>query len=60
MTMRMIVLEMNVEIFKFVNNLNPDFMSNMFTTKQNARVWSHDLIIRNHNDATYDGKLWEF
>ena len=38
MTMRMIVLEMNVEIFKFVNNINPDFMSNMFKTKQNARV----------------------
>ena len=38
MTMRMIVLEMNVEIFKFVNNINPDFMSNMFTTKQIARV----------------------
>ena len=57
MTMRAIVLAMSIEIFKFVNNINPDFMSNIFTTKQNARLRPHGLSVRNHNTATYDGKL---
>ena len=60
MTMRMIVLEMSVEIFKFVKNINLDYMSNMFTTKENARVRSHVLIIRNHINATYGKKLSQF
>ena len=34
------IKQLAIEIFKTVNNLNPDFMKNIFTTtsKQNARV----------------------
>ena len=34
------------DIFKTVNNLNPEFMKNIFTSKQNARVLPHDLLVR--------------
>ena len=57
MTMRTIVLEMSIEIYKSVNNINPDFMSNMFTTKQNARFATTWLNYKNHNTATYDRKI---
>lgn len=33
-----------IEIFKTVNS--PDFMKNIFITKQNTTVWSYDLIVR--------------
>ena len=44
------------EIFKTVNNLNHDFMKNIFTSKQNARVRHHDLLARSHNTPTYGDK----
>ena len=37
------------EIFKTDNNLNPSFMKNIFTSKENARV-------RPNNSATYGDK----
>ena len=30
------IKQLAIEIFKTVNNLNPDFMKNIFTSKQNA------------------------
>ena len=48
-----------MEIFKTVNNLNPDFMKNIFTSKQNARVRPHDLLGRSHNTATYGHKSFK-
>ena len=47
------------EIFKTVNNLNPHFMKNIFTSKQNARVRPHDLLGRSHNTATYGHKSFK-
>ena len=41
------------EISKTVNNLNLDFRKNIFTSKQNARVRPHDLLVRSHKTATY-------
>ena len=50
------IKQLAIEIFKTVNNLNPDFMKNIFTSKQNARVRPHDLLVRSHNTATYGDK----
>ena len=50
------VKQLAVEMFKTVNNLNPDFMKNIFTSKQNARVRPHDLFVRSRNTATYGDK----
>ena len=38
------------EIFKTINNINPSYI---FTPKTNAKIWPHDIIIRQHNTATY-------
>ena len=50
------IKQLAIEIFKTVKNLNPDFMKNIFTSKQNARVSPHDLLVRSHNTATYGDK----
>ena len=50
------IKQLAIEIFKTVNNLNPDFMKNIFTSKQNAQVYPHDLLVRSHNTTTYGGK----
>ena len=34
------------EIFKTVNNLNPSFMKNIFTSKENARVRPNNILLR--------------
>ena len=38
------IKQLAIEIFKTVNNLNPDFMKNIFTRKQNARVHTIYLL----------------
>ena len=48
--------QLAIEIFKTVNNLNSDFMKNVFTSKENARVRPRDLLVRSHNTATYGDK----
>ena len=50
------IKQLAIEIFKTVNNLNPDFMKNIFTSKQNARVRPHDLLTRSHKTVTYGDK----
>ena len=44
------------EIFKTVNNLNPSFMKNIFTSKENARVRPNNIVVKSHNSATYGDK----
>ena len=51
--------QLAIEIFKTVNNLIPDFVKNIFTSKQNARVRPHDLLGRSHNTATYGHKSFK-
>ena len=41
---------------KTVNNLNSDFMKNIFTKKQNAGVRPHDLLVTSHKTVTYGDK----
>ena len=36
------ITQLAIEIFKTVNNLNPNFTKNIFTNKQNASVRPHD------------------
>ena len=50
------IKQLAVEMFKTVKNLNPDFMKNIFTSKQNARVRPHNLFVRGHNTARYGDK----
>ena len=50
------IKQLAIEIFKTVNNLNPNFMKHIFTSKQNAQVCPHDLLVRSHNTATYRDK----
>ena len=47
------IKQLAIEIFKTVNNLNPDFMKNIFTRKQNGRIRPHDLLVRSHKTVTY-------
>ena len=44
------------EIFKIVNNLNPSFMENIFTLKENARVCPNNIVVESHNSTTYGDK----
>ena len=50
------VRNLATEIFKSVNNLNPSFMKNIFTSKENARVRPNNLVAKSHNSATYGNK----
>ena len=45
-----------VEIFKPVNELNPNFMKNIFTSKTNSRVRPFDLLVKNRNTEKYGSK----
>ena len=53
------IKQLAIEIFKTVNDLNPDFMKNIFTRKQNAPVCPHDLLVRNHKTLTYADKSFK-
>ena len=44
------------KIFKIANNLNPSFLKNIFTSKENAKVRPNNLVVKSHNSATYGDK----
>ena len=44
------------EVFKTINNLNPVFMKNIFTSKVNAKTRPNDIIVKSRNTATYGDK----
>ena len=44
------------KIFKIANNLNPSFLKNIFTSKENAKVRPNNLVVKSHNTATYGDK----
>ena len=46
------IKQLAIEIFKTANNLNLNFMKNIFGSKQNARVRPHDLLVRSHKTVT--------
>ena len=47
---------LGTEIFATVNNLNPIFMKNIFTSKETARVRPNNIVVKSHNSATYGDK----
>ena len=53
------IKQLAIEIIKTVNNLNPDFMKNICTSKHNARVRPHDLLVRSHKTVTYGDKSFK-
>ena len=44
------------EIFKTINNLNPSFMKDIFTSKVNPKVLPNNLIVKRHNATKYGPK----
>ena len=44
---------MALEIFKTINKLNPTFMENLFTKRNNAKRRKNDLIIPSGNSVTF-------
>ena len=45
-----------MEIFNTVNELNPNFMKTIFTSKTNSRVRPFDLLVKNRNTEKYSRK----
>ena len=41
-------------IFKTINNLNPNFMRNIFTSKLSAEVQTNDTVVNKHNLETLE------
>ena len=42
-----------IEIFKKVNNLNPNYMKDIFTPKLHPKVRPNDILVKHHNTITY-------
>ena len=45
-----------IEIFKTVNNLNSNYMKDIFTPKLHLKVRPNDILIKHCNTITYDIK----
>ena len=45
------------ETFKTITNTSPSYMKNIFTLKTNAKIRSHDIIVRHYNTTTYVEKV---
>ena len=45
-----------IEIFKTVNELNPNFMKSIFTSRTDSRVRLFDLLVKNRNTEKYGSK----
>ena len=44
---------LTIEIFKTVNNLNPNYMKDIFTPKLQPKVIPNDILVKQHNTITY-------
>ena len=42
-----------VEIFKIVNEINPPYMKNIFTPKENAKVRQNDIKVKRINTSRF-------
>ena len=45
-----------IEIFKTVNNLNPNYMNDIFIPKLHPTVRPNDILVKHHNSITYSAK----
>ena len=54
------IKQLDIEIFKTVNNLNPDFMKNIFTSKT-ILEYVHTIMseVTSHNTMTYGDKSFK-
>ena len=41
------------EIFKTLNEINPPYMKNIFTLKENAKVRQNDIIVKHINTSRF-------
>ena len=50
-----------VETFKTLNKINPPYMKNIFTPKENAKVRRNDIIVKriNSNLKSLGPKIWD-
>ena len=53
------IKQLAIEIFKTINNLNPNFMKKIFTSKEDAWVCPGNLLVRSHKATTYSDKSWK-
>ena len=42
-----------IEIFKTVNNLNPNYMKDIFTPKLHPKVRPYDILVKRHNNMIW-------
>ena len=42
-----------VEIVKTINEINPPYMKNIFTPKENAKVRQNDIIVKHINTSRF-------
>ena len=50
-----------IEIFETVNNLNPNYMKDIFIPKLHPKVRTNDILVKHHNTITYGllgPKIW--
>ena len=45
-----------IEVFKTANNLNPNYMKDIFTPKLHPKVRPNDILVKYHNTITYGTK----
>ena len=45
-----------IEIFKTVNNLNLNYIKDIFTPKLHPKVRPNDILVKHHNTITYRTK----
>ena len=45
-----------IAIFKTVNNLNPNYMNDIFTPKLHPKVRPYEILVKHHNTMTYGTK----
>ena len=46
-----------IEIFKTINNINPSFMKDSFTSKRDPKIKPYDILVRHHEPAKYSDKI---
>ena len=46
----------DIEIFKTINNINPNFMKDIFTPKRDPKIRPYDIFVKHHKSAKYGDK----
>ena len=46
-----------LEILKITNNVNPNYMKNVFTPKTDAKVRPDDILVKSHKPTNYGDNL---